>query len=138
MIASAEQYAFVTSSIDNRREHVGWGFPSLRNLYDNQNRMLLVPEDDVVTQGTTRTYNVTVQTGEPELKVCMTFLDPAGNMPPQYALAGSTDAMLERLAAMRAIGIEHVLLDPVARGGPAARLDAIRAFMEDVAPAAVG
>ncbi|MDA0932559.1 MAG: S8 family serine peptidase [Planctomycetota bacterium] len=93
MIANADQYAFNASSSDNRREHVGWGFPSLRNLYDNQNRMLVIAEDDPLTQGASRTYQVTVGVAEPELKVCMTFVDPAGN--PASALARINDLSLK-------------------------------------------
>jgi serine protease AprX len=93
MIANAEQYAFTATSSDNRREHVGWGFPSLRNLYDNQNRMLVIAEDDPLTQGASRTYQVTVGIAEPELKVCMTFVDPAGN--PASALARINDLSLK-------------------------------------------
>ena len=62
------------------------------------------------------------------------FLDPAGSMPEAYSLSGSAEHMIERLEAMRLIGVGHVLLDPVARGGAAARLDAVRTFMRDVAP----
>ncbi len=64
------------------------------------------------------------------------FLDPAGAMEPAKSISGSKDKQLETIAALKAIGVTHILLDPVARGGAEGRLDAIRAFMEDVAPAA--
>jgi len=64
------------------------------------------------------------------------YLDPSEAMPAGKAIAGSKDQMLETVAGLKAIGISHVLLDPVARGGVPGRLDALRAFMEDVAPAA--
>jgi hypothetical protein len=92
MIANAEQYPFTAASSDNRREHVGWGFPSLRNMYDNQAKMLIVAEDDVLTQGLVRAFPVAVAAGEPELKVCMTFVDPAGN--PAASLARINDLSL--------------------------------------------
>jgi probable F420-dependent oxidoreductase len=66
------------------------------------------------------------------------YLDPAGAMPAAKSISGSKDQMLETIAACQAIGISHLLLDPVARGGVAGRLDALRAFMEDVAPAVGG
>ncbi|MBK8977299.1 MAG: S8 family serine peptidase [Planctomycetes bacterium] len=91
-LANAQQYPFTASSSDNRREHVGWGFPSLRNLLDNSNAMMIVAEDDALTQGITRTYQVTVQPAEPELKICMTFVDPAGN--PAAAQAAINDLTL--------------------------------------------
>lgn len=62
------------------------------------------------------------------------FLDPAKAMDPAKSIAGSRDEMLETIAGLRDIGVTHILLDPVARGGVSARLDALRAFMEDVAP----
>jgi hypothetical protein len=55
-------------------------------------------------------------------------------MPASKSIAGSKDQMLETIAECQAIGISHLLLDPVARGGVPGRLDAVRAFMEDVAP----
>jgi probable F420-dependent oxidoreductase len=62
------------------------------------------------------------------------FLDPESGMENAKSLAGSKDAMLERLGDMRDIGISHVLLDPVAGGGVEGRLYAVQQFMEDVAP----
>jgi alkanesulfonate monooxygenase SsuD/methylene tetrahydromethanopterin reductase-like flavin-dependent oxidoreductase (luciferase family) len=64
------------------------------------------------------------------------YLDPAGAMPSAKSIAGSKVQMLETIAECQEIGISHLLLDPVARGGVPGRLDAVRAFMEDVAPAA--
>lgn len=62
------------------------------------------------------------------------YLDPGSAMAPEKSIGGSNDQMLETIAQMQAIGIEHVLVDPVARGGAEGRLDALRAFMTDVAP----
>jgi probable F420-dependent oxidoreductase len=62
------------------------------------------------------------------------YLDPAQAMPKDKAIGGSTDEMLETITRLKDIGVRHLLLDPLARGGVAARLDAFRAFMADVAP----
>ena len=62
------------------------------------------------------------------------YLDPAGMMEPEKSIAGSADQMVDTIGKMQEIGISHVLLDPVARGGVPGRLDALRAFMADVAP----
>ncbi|MCK5940668.1 MAG: hypothetical protein KAI24_01765, partial [Planctomycetes bacterium] len=78
-IVGARPYAFNASSTDNRREHQGWGFPSLQDLYDNRAAAYVVPEDDVLTQGQTAVHTIAVGSGTPQLKVCMTFLEPAGN-----------------------------------------------------------
>lgn len=60
------------------------------------------------------------------------YLDPNGAMEPDYSLTGSPQQMQDRVAALRAAGVQHVLLDPVARGGVEGRLDAVRQFMEEV------
>ena len=62
------------------------------------------------------------------------YLDPDAQMKPAVALQGSAQAMVDQLGALAAVGVDHVVLDPVARGGPAGRLDAVRRFMADVAP----
>ena len=55
-------------------------------------------------------------------------------MNPAVSVAGGTAAMVDMLGTMRDAGITHVSLDPVAPGGVEGRLDAVRQFMEDVAP----
>lgn len=62
------------------------------------------------------------------------YLDPAQAMQKEKSIGGHKDEMLETIARLQDIGVGHLLLDPVARGGVPARLDALRAFMEDVAP----
>ena len=42
--------------------------------------------------------------------------------------------MLDTVGAWSAIGVDHILLDPVAPGGVAGRRAAMEAFMTDVAP----
>ena len=64
------------------------------------------------------------------------YLDPAAAMEPEKSVGGSKDQMLEMIATLAGIGVSHIMLDPVARGGVQGRLDALTAFMEDVAPAA--
>jgi probable F420-dependent oxidoreductase len=62
------------------------------------------------------------------------YLDPDASMKPAVSLQGSTQQMVDRLGELAAVGVDHVVLDPVARGGAAGRLDAVRRFMADVAP----
>ena len=62
------------------------------------------------------------------------FLDPTGAMPQDKSITGSVDQMLETIGKLQEAGVQHVLLDPVGRGGASGRLDIVRAFMEDVAP----
>ena len=56
-------------------------------------------------------------------------------MEPEKSIAGSAAAMTDRVGELIDAGVSHVVLDPVARGGVEGRLDAVRAFMEDVASA---
>ena len=55
-------------------------------------------------------------------------------MPEDKSIAGSVDQMLDTIGNLPQAGVQHVLLDPVGRGGAAGRLVIVRAFMEDVAP----
>ena len=94
MIAGANQYTMTAT--DNRREHVGWGFPNLNNLLTRKDRFTVVPEDRPIAQGSTHGYQVNVLAGETTLKVCMTYLDPAGN--PAAALDRVNDLTLRVVA----------------------------------------
>ncbi len=62
------------------------------------------------------------------------YLDPAEVMKPAVSVAGSTEKMIDSVGGVAETGVTHLVLDPVARGGVAGRLDALRAFMSDVAP----
>ena len=62
------------------------------------------------------------------------YLDPAANMKPALSIAGSTEQMIDTMGQWRNIGVDHVLVDITAPGGPSARLEAMQAFMTDVVP----
>ena len=62
------------------------------------------------------------------------YLDPTSAMKPELSIAGSTEQMTESMSAWAGIGVDHVLVDITAPGGPAGRLDAMQAFMTDVVP----
>jgi probable F420-dependent oxidoreductase len=61
------------------------------------------------------------------------YLDPDSVMPAETSVAGDAAAMLDRLGELARAGVRHVVVDPVARGGQPGRLEAVRAFMTDVA-----
>ena len=61
------------------------------------------------------------------------FLDPSGAMEAEKSISGSHSQLRDRVGELADAGIEHVLLDPVARGGVQSRLDAVADFMENVA-----
>ena len=94
LIATAKQYPFTSASTDNLREHQGWGFPDLRKLYDSRGKILVVPEDRVILQQQSHTYRIHVPEFEDELKVCMTYLDPAGNPAARNAIVNDLDLLV--------------------------------------------
>jgi hypothetical protein len=61
------------------------------------------------------------------------FLDPSETMEPAKSIGGSADQMVDTIGVCQEIGITHILVDPVARGGINGRLDALANFMSDVA-----
>jgi len=71
--------------------------------------------------------------GELELSIRL-YLDPDARMEPAKSIQGSADQMAATVGEWAAIGVDHILVDVVAGGGPQGRLDALRAFMTDVAP----
>ncbi|MFK7740169.1 MAG: S8 family serine peptidase [Planctomycetota bacterium] len=78
-VVSANQYAFTAASSDNRREHQGFGFPNLQNMWDRRAETFIVDETDVLPQGGASRWEVTVAAGEPSLKICLNWLEPAAN-----------------------------------------------------------
>ena len=78
-VASSAKYAFNSSSTDNRREHVGWGYPNLQKMWDARNDTLVVDETDVLTQGQSTTYNVTVPAGKNSFQAVLHYAEVAGN-----------------------------------------------------------
>lgn len=61
------------------------------------------------------------------------YLDPDSRMEASKSIAGKPEQMLATIAAMKAIGVTHMVLDPVAPGGIPGRLAAVERFMAEVA-----
>jgi len=78
-VASATKYAFNASSTDNRREHVGWGYPSLQKMWDSRADTLVIDETDVLTQGQSTVYNVPVPSGQNSFQAVLNYSEVAGN-----------------------------------------------------------
>ncbi|MCR9244967.1 MAG: hypothetical protein NXI31_08035 [bacterium] len=78
-VANASQYPFTSTSNDNRREHVGWGYPNLQRMWDLRSKTLIVDETDVITQGSTFQYDVTVNPNEPQFGAVLNWSEPAAN-----------------------------------------------------------
>ena len=62
------------------------------------------------------------------------YLDPGEQMTASKSIGGSNAKMVDTIGAWSAIGVDHILLDPVAPGGVAGRRAAMEAFMTEVAP----
>ena len=62
------------------------------------------------------------------------FLDPDEVMEPIKSLGGSADQMVDTIGRVQDVGVTHILVDPVARGGVNGRLEALSEFMTNVAP----
>ncbi len=88
-VGSAAQYAFNAASTDNRREHVGWGFPNLRKLWDNRMKTLIVDETDVLTQGQSTSYTIVVPAGENSFQAVLHYAEVAGNPSAQSQLVNN-------------------------------------------------
>ena len=56
------------------------------------------------------------------------YLDPGEQMTASKSIGGSNAQMLDTVGAWSAIGVDHILLDPVAPGGVAGRRAAMEAF----------
>lgn len=78
-IANASQYSFTKTSTDNRREHVGWGFPNLESMYENRALHYVVDETDVLRQADGMHYKIRIAQGQSEFKISLCHADPAAN-----------------------------------------------------------
>jgi hypothetical protein len=79
LIASADQYPFTGLSHDKTRMHQGWGMPNLQTLYDMREKIYVIDETDVLVPFEVASHSVSVSEGEPQLKIVLTYADPAGN-----------------------------------------------------------
>jgi probable F420-dependent oxidoreductase len=92
---------------------------------------------ETVEEEWARVQELVVEHGREASEVTLSirlYLDPAAAMKPKVSVAGSTEQMIETLSAWGAIGVDHVLVDITAPGGPGGRLEAMQHFMTDVVP----
>ncbi len=78
-VANASQYPFNATSSDNRREHVGWGYPSLERMHDYRDKTFIVDETDILTNGNTMVYSVFVAPGETRFSAVLHYAEPGAN-----------------------------------------------------------
>lgn len=74
---TASQYFFSGTSHDLTRMHQGWGFPSVQRLYDQRGHILVCDQYDRLQANELRRYWIYVAPGTPELRVTMSYPDPA-------------------------------------------------------------
>ena len=60
------------------------------------------------------------------------YHDPDSNQAPAKSIAGTSQQMLDTVRRWQDIGVEHILLDPVGRGGPGRRAEELTRFMDEV------
>ncbi|MHC4446038.1 MAG: S8/S53 family peptidase [Planctomycetota bacterium] len=65
---------------DINRNVQGWGTADVKNLYDMAPQTMIIDETDVILPLETKTYNINVASGVPELKVTMVYTDPKGTV----------------------------------------------------------
>ena len=75
LAATTRQLAFPPAQFNSERIAQGWGFPNLQDLYDLRDNILILDEEDVLTQGQTRTYFVWVKPNTPEFRASMHHLE---------------------------------------------------------------
>jgi len=82
LINSAHHYDWNAGGSNGNmiRVHQGWGMADVGTLYENRDKMMILdePEEDVLTQGQTASYDFNVSPGEPQLRVTMCYIDPMG------------------------------------------------------------
>lgn len=82
LINTARQYdPAVNGAGATSRYRQGWGFPALNDLYDLRDNMLVLDEQDVLSQGQTRTYWVHVKPNTPQFRTTMVYADLATAAP---------------------------------------------------------
>ena len=91
---------------------------------------------DIVAAGWRRVGELCAEAGRAPGDVRLSvrlYLDPEGSMPASKSISGSPAQMLDTIGEWAAIGVDHILLDPVASGGIAGRRAAMERLMVDVA-----
>jgi subtilisin family serine protease len=79
LINTAYQYPFNGTTEDHSRMKQGWGMPNLQTMYDLREDFYIIDEEDILEPFDVAEYSVSVDAGEPYLKVTMTYADPPGN-----------------------------------------------------------
>ncbi len=81
MMNNAYQYNWLAGGAGAglTRARQGWGMADVRRIYDMRNKTVVHNEDYALAPLETKTYNIVVSAGEPELRITMAYVDPQGN-----------------------------------------------------------
>jgi hypothetical protein len=90
VINTAYRYPLTQGGLTRAKQ--GWGLADIGNLYALRNKVLIVNETDLVTNGQTRSYQVCIAPNEPVASFTLCYIDPQGN--PAAAQARINDLSL--------------------------------------------
>ncbi|WP_372366039.1 S8 family serine peptidase [Candidatus Uabimicrobium sp. HlEnr_7] len=91
LINTARQYSFEGENHDRTRVHQGWGFPNVQNMLDLRKKMLIVNEDDLLTNLDSKAYKVNVAAGEKQIKITLIWNEPAPSLTAAKQLINNLD-----------------------------------------------
>jgi serine protease AprX len=83
MINTAFRYPLTQGGLTRAKQ--GWGMSDVANLYNLRNKVKIVNESDLLTNGQTKTYQVSILSGEPVANFTMSYIDPQGSPAAQQA-----------------------------------------------------
>jgi serine protease AprX len=78
MINTCSPYPFSGVTADLTRVHQGWGRPDVKRLFDLRYKFFIVNETDLISNLQTRSYQLAIASGEPELRATLVYTDPPG------------------------------------------------------------
>ena len=80
LVNNASQYPFTGTAADLTRVHQGWGRPNARTARERAAKSFVVDETTPLQVGQAASYSLTVDPGQPDLKVTMSYPDPPGTI----------------------------------------------------------
>lgn len=94
LINSARQYEFKGLDHDMTRVHQGWGHPSLDNLYRLRDQIFIIDEDQNLQAMESKSWDLEVAQGQPQLTVTLVYTDPAGMVGAQIHRVNDLDLIV--------------------------------------------
>ena len=79
LINTGLKYDFSGTGADLSRMKQGWGLADVGRLYDERERFFIIDGTDTITPLATNSYPMKVSGDEPDLRVTLVYIDPAGS-----------------------------------------------------------